>query len=142
MELTRAADYALRGILYLSLQPQDSICIISEIASKMDIPEGFLARIFQIMAKTGIIRYHRGKRGGFSLSRPPKQIAMKDVIEALEGPIHLNRCLSDFSDCTLEAHCSIHEVWVEIQNNVLAILEKTDFESLAKRTQEKLSAEA
>ncbi len=140
MELTRAADYALRGILYLSLQPSDSICIISEIAEKMEIPEGFLARIFQILAKTGIIRSHRGKRGGFSLARPPEKIAMKDVIEALEGPIHLNRCLSDFSDCKLEEHCSLHEVWVEIQKNVLATLEQTDFASLAERTREKLAS--
>ena len=73
MELTRAADYALRGVLYLSMKPKDSLSIISEIAEEMDIPEGFLARIFQILAKSGIIRSHRGKRGGFSLSRPPEK---------------------------------------------------------------------
>jgi Rrf2 family protein len=140
MELTRAADYALRGVLYLSMQPRDSLCIISEIAEKMDIPEGFLARIFQILAKSGIIRSHRGKRGGFSLSKPPEEIVMKDVIEALEGPIHLNRCLSDYSDCGKEGICSLHEVWAEIQTNIVAAMEAANFADLAKRTQEKLAS--
>lgn len=139
MELTRAADYALRGVLYLSMRPPDSLCIISEIAEKMDIPEGFLARIFQILAKSGIIRSHRGKRGGFSLSKSPEQISMKDVIEALEGPILLNKCLSDFGDCGREELCSLHEVWGQVQEGVIATLEKTDFASLAGRTKEKLA---
>lgn len=141
MELTRAADYALRGVLYLSMQPKDSLCIISEIAEKMDIPEGFLARIFQILAKSGLIRSHRGKRGGFSLAQPPAQIYMKDVIEALEGPICLNRCLSDFGDCGRDELCSLHEVWSEIQKNVVLKLEQTNFAYLAKRTRDKIASQ-
>lgn len=134
MELTRAADYALRGVLYLSMQPPDSLCIISEIAEKMDIPEGFLARIFQILAKSGIIRSHRGKKGGFSLARSPEQISMKDVIEALEGPLTLNRCLSDFGDCGREELCSLHDIWAEIQANLIATLEQANFAELARST--------
>jgi Rrf2 family protein len=139
MELTRAADYALRGVLYLSMQTEDRLSIISEIAEEMDIPEGFLARIFQILAKSGIIRSHRGKRGGFSLSRQPEEIFMKDVIEALEGPIHLNKCLSDYGDCVRESLCSLHDVWGEIQKDVISTLETTDFASLASRTREKIA---
>jgi Rrf2 family protein len=139
MELTRAADYALRGVLYLSMQPQDSLSVISEIAEKMEIPEGFLARIFQILAKSGIIRSHRGKKGGFSLARPPEQIAMKQVIEAMEGPIHLNRCLNGFGQCGREHLCPLHEVWEQIQQQVVATLEETNFAELAKRTHEKFS---
>jgi Rrf2 family protein len=140
MELTRAADYALRGILYLSMQPRDSLCIISEIAEQMDIPEGFLARIFQILAKSGIIRSHRGKRGGFSLSKPPEEIVMKDVIEALEGPINLNRCSSEYGDCGREELCSLHQVWADIQKNIIAALEDANFADLANRTKEKLAS--
>lgn len=139
MELTRAADYALRGVLYLSIQPGNNICIISEIAERMDIPEGFLARIFQILAKSGVIRSHRGKKGGFSLAKPPEQINMKDVIEAVEGPILLNRCLSDFGDCGREEFCALHDVWAEVQRTSIKTLEETNFTQLAKRTAEKLA---
>lgn len=142
MELTRAADYALRGVLYLSIQSENTLCIISEIAERMDIPEGFLARIFQILAKSGIIRSHRGKKGGFSLAKPPEEINMKEVIEALEGPIYLNRCLSDFGDCGREDLCSIHDVWVEVQRTAIKTLEETNFSQLAKRTAEKLASKA
>ncbi|OIP64798.1 MAG: Rrf2 family transcriptional regulator [Nitrospirae bacterium CG_4_9_14_3_um_filter_53_35] len=139
MELTRAADYALRGVLYLSLQPENNICIISEIAERMDIPEGFLARIFQILGKSGIIRSHRGKKGGFSLAKLPEQIHMKEVIEAMEGPLYLNRCLSDFGDCSRKELCSLHEVWVDVQETAIKTLEGTHFDQLAKRTAEKLA---
>ena len=139
MELTRATDYALRGILYLSMQPRDSLSVISEIASKMDIPEGFLARIFQNLAKSGLIRSHRGKKGGFSLSKPPAEIDMKTVIEAMEGPIHLNRCLDGFNACGREALCPLHEVWERIQTNVTDTLAETNFEDLARRSAAKMT---
>jgi len=134
MELTRATDYALRGILYLSMQPRDSLSVISEIASQMDIPEGFLARIFQNLAKSGLIRSHRGKKGGFSLSKPPAEIDMKTVIEAMEGPIHLNRCLDGFNVCSRESLCPLHEVWERIQNDVTDTLAQTNFEELARKS--------
>lgn len=141
MELTRATDYALRGILYLSMQPRDSLSVISEIASKMDIPEGFLARIFQNLAKSGLIRSHRGKKGGFSLSKPPAEIDMKTVIEAMEGPIHLNRCLDSFNACSRESLCPIHEVWERIQNDVTDTLAHTNFEELAKKSAARMTQE-
>jgi Rrf2 family protein len=137
MELTRATDYALRGILYLSLQPRDSLSVISEIAAEMNIPEGFLARIFQNLAKSGLIRSHRGKKGGFSLARPPAEIDMKVVIEAMEGPMHLNRCLNGFNECGRESLCPLHEVWDRIQKDAIATLEEANFEYLAKQSLEK-----
>ncbi len=137
MELTRAADYALRGILYLSMQPRNTLCVVSEIAEEMSIPEGFLARIFQILAKSGIIRSHRGKKGGFSLAKPPEEIRMKEVIEALEGPILLNRCLEGEDICEHQNCCALHEVWDQIQTNVVTVLEQTDFAYLSERVREK-----
>ncbi len=134
MELTRAADYALRGVLYLSMQPKDSLCIISEIAEQMSIPEGFLARIFQTLAKTGIIRSHRGKKGGFTLAKPPSEIFMKDVIEAMEGPIHINRCLNGFDECVREDLCAMHNVWADIQKEIVGRLSRINFEELAEKS--------
>jgi len=138
MELTRAADYALRGVLYLSMQPEGSLAVISEIAEKMDIPEGFLARIFQILAKSEIIRSHRGKKGGFSLAIPAEQIDMRKVIEAMEGPIHLNRCLNGFGDCGRESLCPLHDVWSKIQNQVITTLGETNFADLAQQMKTKV----
>lgn len=138
MELTRAADYALRGVLYLSLQPEGSLCVISEIAEQMEIPEGFLARIFQILAKSGIIRSHRGKKGGFSLALPAEEIDMQKVIETMEGPIHLNRCLNGFGDCQRGHLCSLHDVWRRIQEQVITTLGETNFAELAQQTKSKM----
>jgi len=138
MELTRAADYALRGVLYLSLQPEGSLSVISEIAEAMDIPEGFLARIFQTLAKSGIIRSYRGKKGGFSLALPAEEIDMQKVIETMEGPIHLNRCLNGFEDCRRGTRCSLHDVWCRIQEQVITTLGETNFAYLAQQTKTKM----
>ncbi|NOY53360.1 MAG: Rrf2 family transcriptional regulator [Deltaproteobacteria bacterium] len=138
MELTRAADYALRGVLYLSLQPEGTLSVISEIAEQMDIPEGFLARIFQTLAKSGIIRSHRGKKGGFSLALPAEEINMRKVIETMEGPIHLNRCLNGYGDCGRGTLCSLHDVWCRIQEQVITTLGETTFSYLAQQTKNKM----
>ena len=94
MRLTRGADYGTRGIIYLARQPANAIVLVGDIASAEQLSESYLAKIFQELAKGGLVRSHRGAKGGFSLARPPEQITLRQVIEAIEGPIAINRCLA------------------------------------------------
>jgi Rrf2 family transcriptional regulator, iron-sulfur cluster assembly transcription factor len=73
MELTRKGDYAIRGIIYLASQPPNKISLLSEIAAAVDVPQTFLAKIFQQFSKTGIVKSFRGTGGGFLLAGPPEE---------------------------------------------------------------------
>ena len=131
MKLTRAADYAIRGVIYMAMQPAGAIIVIPEIASEMGIPVGFLARIFQSLSRAGLVISHRGKKGGYSLTRKPASLTLKDVIEAVEGNISLNICLDGYNDCDRMGYCPTRGHLAEIQRVLVENLQKYDFATLA-----------
>jgi len=133
MELTRKGEYAIRGIIYLAQQPPGQMSLISEIADAAQVPQTFLAKIFQSFAKQGIVNSYRGTGGGFTLGRPASRITLREVVEAVEGPIMLNRCLMSGRECDRVDMCTVHPVWRKVQNQMLMILESVSIEELAKK---------
>ena len=130
MELTRKGEYAIRGILYLAQQPPGKVSLISEIAEATDAPQTFLAKIFQSFAKIGIVSSFRGTGGGFTIGRPPASITLREVVEAVEGPIMPNRCLIG-NTCDRGGPCLVHGVWRTVQTEVVKILDGVTIETLA-----------
>lgn len=131
MKLTRAADYGTLGILYLARQPRDRVVLISEIASAQDVPESYLAKIFQELAKAGLVRSHRGARGGFTLARPSEEITLRQIVEAVEGPLALNRCLDPREGCERSAECPVHGALATAQKMLVSALDAVTLHSLA-----------
>jgi Rrf2 family iron-sulfur cluster assembly transcriptional regulator len=137
MRLTKAGDYAMRGLIYLARQPQGEVVLVSEIAQAMHVPESFLAKIFQNLARAGLVRSHRGYGGGYSLNRPPVSITLLEVVECVEGPIVLNDCTDPNSPPEGEGEhncsesCIAQSVWLEAQTAVREILEAKTMEELA-----------
>ena len=107
--------------------------LVSEISRVQGIPQQFLAKIFQRLSRAGLLHSLRGAKGGFALGRPPGEITMREVIEALEGPVAINRCLLRRGECKEEAGCPLREVWEEAQEGLLGVLERTTIEDLVKR---------
>ena len=137
MRLTRGADYGTRGMLYLAKRPQNAVVLVSDIAIAEDLPESYLAKIFQDLAKEGIVRSHRGAKGGFSLARPAGEITLRQIIEAIEGPIALNRCLADSEGCEHSATCPVSRVLRCAQEQLVTILDTTTLFDLAQQDQER-----
>jgi Rrf2 family protein len=133
MQITRREEYGLKGILFLAQQPPEKVSLVGEISRVQKIPEKFLAKIFQQLAKAGLLRSVRGAKGGFSLGRPADEITMRDVVEALEGPVAINRCLLRKGECGEEAACPLHDAWEEAQEGFLEVLNRTTIEDLVKR---------
>src|SRR4030042_5019444 len=133
MQITRSEEYGLKGVLFLAGKGPEKVYLVSEISREQNIPETFLAKIFQRLSKAGLLRSIRGAKGGFSLGRPAREITMKEIIEVLEGPIALNRCLLRKGECKEERHCPLHEVWEEAQQRIVEILDKTTVEDLVNR---------
>lgn len=117
----------------MAQQPSERLVLVSEISRNQNIPETFLAKIFQRLSKAGLLRSSRGSKGGFSLGKPANEITMREVIEAIEGPIALNRCLRREGECEEEGVCPIHQVWEKAQERFLEILDRTTMEDLAKQ---------
>lgn len=130
MQLNRQTDYALRAVLYLASHPMANI---AEVAVAQFVPQDFLAKIMQKLAKAGIVKTHRGVGGGISLARPPETINVLQVIQAMEGPLVLNRCFSRPGECPREYYCAIHDELEAVQSGIARSLAKLDFARLAKK---------
>jgi Rrf2 family transcriptional regulator, iron-sulfur cluster assembly transcription factor len=131
MELTRKGEYAIRGIVYLASQPVNQVCLLSEIATAVDVPQTFLAKIFQQFSKIGLVKSYRGTGGGFVLGRSADKITLLEVVEAVEGPIVPNRCVTGGGECSRVTTCNVHPVWLNVQKQVRGILANVSLKELA-----------
>lgn len=131
MMLTRASDYAVRVMVHLAGLPAGSRTTRDELAMQGEVPEHFLSKILQSLARSGLITAHRGMMGGYELARPAESITLLDVVEAMEGPLVLNVCLAEGPSCQRKGWCSVHRVWAEAQDALTAVLRAATMRQLA-----------
>lgn len=121
MQFTKAEEYGVLGVLYLAEKEKNSVIPLSEIAQTQDVPEKFLAKIFQNLTKTGLVRSHRGVRGGFTLSKDPDSVSVREVVEAIQGPYHLIKCLYDRDCCDKYDFCPLRVVLQKAEAQLLEV---------------------
>jgi Rrf2 family transcriptional regulator, iron-sulfur cluster assembly transcription factor len=131
MQLTRAAEYAIRCVLYMAKQPDGLVVSRREVATAMDIPLAFLGKIAQGLAKAGIMVVRQGVNGGYVLALSPKDISLLMVVEAMEGEIVMNECIVRPQDCGRSSFCAVHTVWDQARTAFRKTLGETDFARLA-----------
>lgn len=123
LELSRKSDYALRAVIYLARIPPDRYGRVSEIAKAKDIPQAFLAQILPLLANRGVVKSQQGAHGGYALARPASEITFLEVIESVEGPLRLNKCVEGHhDDCTILDSCEMLHVWNQAQSQMVAFL--------------------
>lgn len=122
MQLTRAADYGVRLMLCAAANPEQALTM-AELAQREDLPAPFLGKVAQRLRAAGLLRSSRGHAGGFRLGCAAEQTSLRDVVEAIDGPIHLNWCLVRPGACPLEATCPAHPVWRAAEADLLRHLE-------------------
>ena len=99
MRLTRAGEYAVRCVLHLSSQGQGTLCARKDVAERMDIPDQFLGKIAQQLARAGVIDIVQGAKGGLRLVVAPDRVTLLEVVEAVIGEIFLNDCVLRPESC-------------------------------------------
>jgi Rrf2 family protein len=133
MQITRATEYAVRCALHLALGPEDRVVPRREIAGARGIPEHFLGKIAQRLARAGVIRIHQGARGGYELIIPASRLTLLQVVEAAEGDLVLNTCVMHPRTCSRTCCCAVHGVWSEARRQLRATLAGVTFAELAAR---------
>lgn len=131
MQITRQADYAVRAVLYLAGLNNGGRAPTSLIAREQRIPPSFLAKIVSQLSVAGVVQTSRGARGGVSLARESDTISLLEVIEAIDGPITLNECVTDPKACPFGDECTVNKVWCDAQAKLVAQLSSTNFATLA-----------
>lgn len=133
LTLNQKTDYAARILLHLAMQPPGATITAREAAQARLIPYALARQLFSRLAEAGFLKAHRGKGGGFSLARPPAEITLLEVVEAIEGPIALNRCVVEPQECPLVSQCPVHEEWMRARDVLRGFLGQVNFQQLAER---------
>lgn len=133
MQLTRAADYAIRVMIHLAGLPPESRASRAELAVAAECPEQFLSKVLQNLTRAGLVLSHRGNTGGFELPNNHRTATLLDVVEAIEGPLRLNICLNSDRCCSRQEWCPAHDVWVNAQAAVAEVLRSATIGNLAQQ---------
>jgi Rrf2 family protein len=120
-------------MIHLAALPPGTRVSRSELSTSAECPEQFLCKVLQSLSRAGLVISHRGNTGGFELQDRHRTATLLDVVEAIEGPIHLNLCLNHDQGCTRQDWCPAHSVWEEAQQALRKVLRAATIAEMAVR---------
>lgn len=128
MHMTLEADYAVRIVACLVTEDQRRDA--AYIAEKTQVPLRFALKILRKLVQGRLAVSFKGARGGYCLARPAEEITLRQVIELVEGPYRLSRCVRGDSFCPRMPDCRFSAVYAEIADAVREKLESYTFAGL------------
>ena len=136
--ITQKMKYALKALLVLAdeaARPVPEPLTIEEIARRSGAPKRFLEHILLEVRNAGIIASIRGRSGGYTLLKPPREISLSDLLRRIDGPIAPLPCLSRTAyqpcdDCADEAECRIRKVFAEVFWSYLVLIESLTLDDM------------
>lgn len=138
MLYSKAAEYAIRAMVYLAEQTPGELIQLKDVAEKEDIPFHFLAKTMQILSRKGLVRSHRGPRGGFCLSRKPEEITLYDIVDPIDHIANYDEiCILGIDVCSDEASCPLHDDWSKIRGQIRLTLEGKNLAQMVGKLEEK-----
>lgn len=131
MRISLETDYAVR--IVDCLVNENKRTSASEIAEKTRVTEKFCLKILRKLVSQNIVRSFKGVGGGYELNKEPNEITLKQVIETIEGPIVLSRCLQDDFNCEHNHNncsCYFHKVFYEVSKEMADRFDNITFERI------------
>jgi len=122
MQLTRAADYAVRVTIHLATLPEGQRASLPSLSEATGAPSSFLSKVLQALTRADIVSSRRGQQGGFEILDRGRHASLREVIEAIDGPIYLNVCMVSGRSCNRKSYCPAHPVWKKAQTAMLEVL--------------------
>ena len=143
LRMSKLTDYGLVLLTHMAqehgrdgvpdMKGMPSVQTAHELAERSHVPLPTVSKILKELSKAGVVVSHRGRRGGYSLARPPEQISVATVLEALEGPVALTECSSMSGTCSLEPVCVAKDHWGPISRAIQRTLQRLPLSALGSR---------
>lgn len=137
MKLSTKVRYGTRAMLDLACYYRNGPVLLKDISKRQEISLKYLDRILSSLKAAGLVKTLRGAKGGYILNLPPAQITIKQIAEALEGPLALVDCLYSKTYCRKVSSCVTHDIWCELNKAMEAVLKTTTLEDLVVRENQK-----
>lgn len=132
MRITQEADNAFRVVIHLAGLPEGERCTARSISEVMNISVQFTLKTLNKLTKNGVTCAFRGVNGGYALNKPAREISLREIIEVVDGPIAINRCLVDKKNCNrnLADSCKVYTALAGIQKILIDSLEEISIDQL------------
>ena len=142
MKLSTRTRYGTRALVELAAAYPDEALPLRQVAAREAISTKYLEQIMRALKAAGLVRTMRGPRGGYALARPPADIKLSEVYEALDGPLAPVECLDRPGSCPRERLCPARETWAEMTQSIRTVLDGTTLQDLVERRRRKAGSPA
>ena len=129
MKLTSKGRYAVTAILDLAFHSTSGPVTLSDISKRQDISLSYLEQLFTRLRKRELVRSTRGPGGGYSLNRPANEIAVAEVVSAVDEIVDTTRC-SGANNCHDGQQCLAHELWDDLSQQIYGFLDEISLQDL------------
>jgi Rrf2 family iron-sulfur cluster assembly transcriptional regulator len=129
--IRRNSDYALRAAVELAGRFGREPVSTKYLAGRQRIPYQLACKLLQRLNKAGIVKSTMGPAGGFMLGKKPSVISVREVVEAIQGPVRLSGCLFSSNFCPLSQRCPINPQLGRMQKEINAFLDGLTLRQLA-----------
>ncbi|MBN1447464.1 MAG: Rrf2 family transcriptional regulator [Bacteroidetes bacterium] len=136
---SRACEYGIQATLYIATQPDRRVGI-KEIASELNIPVHFLAKILQSLGEKNVLTSYKGVHGGYTLQRSPDAIRLIDVVEAIDGLDFFENCVLGFPGCGSGKPCPVHDRWGQVRDTIRDMLSRDSLSDLLPASRTKIES--
>ena len=134
MNISAKSKYAVRALVELAeraASDPDKPVRLTDIAAGREIPLQFLEQLFSTLRRAGLLRSQRGVSGGYLFARPPEQVSVLNVVEALDGLLTPATCTQ--GECAHLVDCGVASVWIEAKDAVEQVLAGSTIADLVER---------
>jgi len=129
MKLSKLADYAV--VILVRLGQGDGVMASVALAQETGVPEPTVAKVLKILGQQGIVRSHRGARGGYYLDQSLDQMSVGRIIAAIDGPVTLVGCVEGH-DCDASSRCGLCGNWDPVNQAIRETLERITLADMAR----------
>lgn len=119
-------------MIYIAAYGNGSPCRLEAIAAHEQIPQHFLAKILQRLAKKRLVKSSKGIKGGFALNQPPEKTTLYLIVDSIDDlSLSLGDCILGRGTCSDLQHCPLHESWKQLKEMQTRLLQHTTLADMA-----------
>ena len=133
MQFSASIEYAIHGLVFLAAGSSGDAVLAADVARAVRVPESYLRKVFQQLARAGLVASRRGAKGGFTLARDASAVTLRDVVEAIDGALPTYTCLKDRRRCSVGESCPVADAFDTARRKMGEILDEMSISELAKR---------
>ena len=135
MKLSAKGKYGLYAMYYLAQHEGEGPQSLQSV-SAVGVPKQYLEQLLGHLRRAGLVTTVRGAQGGYQIAKPPKEISLLDIVDAMEGPLKLSECMADETLCDRYRACPVRPVWQQVTDSINHELSQVTLESMLFRESE------